>query len=77
LRPLYALACVIVIGSGWAMLARTESSGVTVLGVGLAMSAVLGLPLPRMRFRARRPGGLRTLRAARAGKKPRRNEIFR
>ena len=78
-RPVYALACLIVIGSGWELLARTESSGITVMGAGLVLSALLGLPLPKRALLARLtalPGRIRPLRARR-GEPPGRNEIFR
>lgn len=82
-RPLYALACVIVIGSGWELIARMEISGITVMGVGLLMSALLGLPLPAGLSPARWPGHVRSLsrslraRRGRTRKEPGRNEIFR
>jgi hypothetical protein len=75
-RPVYALACLIVIGFGWELLARTESSGVAVMGAGLVLSALLGLPLPKRAWLMARADRMRSLRA-RPGKPPGRNEIFR
>lgn len=75
-RPLYALAALIVTVSGWVMISRMEASGITVMGVGLAMSALLGLLLPRIRFSAGRPGRVRSSRAGRV-KEPTRDGIFR
>jgi hypothetical protein len=75
-RPVYALACLIVIGSGWELLARTESSGVTVMGAGLVLSALLGLPSPKRAWLTGRAGRIRSLRARRA-ETPGRNDIFR
>lgn len=75
-RPVYALACLIVIGSGWELLARTESSGVTVMGAGLVLSALLGVPLPKRAWLTAWAGRIRSLRARR-GEAPGRNDIFR
>jgi hypothetical protein len=78
-RPLYMLACVIVTASGWELLARTEPSGVTVMGVGLVMAALLGLPLPGRQSTAAALGRIRAQRSLRAARKENaaRDGIFR
>jgi len=75
-RPLFALGCLIVTAWGWELLARTESSGIGVMGAGLVAAALLGLPLPGTRPAAGWRGWIRSRRARRAAR-PSRNEIFR
>lgn len=66
-RPLVALASLVVTCTGWELIARTEASGVTVMGIGLLIGVLLGVPpLPPRWSPATWPDHVRIARARKA-----------